>query len=104
METMERRIALQKLLEEILGSRYVYFEPPESIKLSYPCIIYGYTNLNVKYADDKKYLKKKAYDVTVISLDPEDEVSEKVSDLDYCFFDRRFTSDNLIHDVYRLYF
>lgn len=101
---LERRIVLQGVLEELLGSDNVYYEPPESIRLKYPCIIYDLTNEDVRYADDKKYLRKKAYDITVISSDPDDILFDKVSDLDYCIFDRRFDTDNLVHNVYRLYF
>lgn len=101
---MGNRIDLQKMLEELIDTKQVYFEPPESIKLSYPCIIYGLSNEDVRFADDVKYLKKKAYDLTVISRNPDDELFDKVSDIQYCIFDRRFDTSNLTHTVYRLYF
>jgi len=33
---MGTRLELQNLLENILGSRNVYFQPPENLKLNYP--------------------------------------------------------------------
>ena len=40
MSIMGTRIELQLKLEEILGSRHVYFQPPASIKMTYPAIVY----------------------------------------------------------------
>ena len=40
-----RRLKLQKLLEDILEAngkaKNVYYQPPEGIKISYPCIVYN---------------------------------------------------------------
>ena len=41
MTTTERRLELHEILCTILGSRNVYFQPPESIKMNYPAIVYG---------------------------------------------------------------
>ena len=38
---MDRRLQLHEELCSVLGSRNVYFQPPETIKLTYPCIIYS---------------------------------------------------------------
>lgn len=35
------RIGLSKLLREILDSDNVYFQPPESLKMNYPAIVYS---------------------------------------------------------------
>lgn len=40
------RIDFQHLLEEILGSPHVYFQPPATVKLEYPAIIYSLDNLD----------------------------------------------------------
>ena len=37
---MDRRLKLQTLLESIKGVSKVYFQPPETVKMSYPCIVY----------------------------------------------------------------
>lgn len=101
---MDSRIELQSLLEEILGERNVYFQPPESFKMKYPCIIYRFADESVRFADDEKYLRMNLYEVTVIDANPDTKIPKKVSDLKYCSFDRFFISDNLNHYVYRLYF
>ncbi len=99
---MKRRLELQTLLEEILGSRNVYFSPPESVKLKYPCIIYEKSDEIVRYADDIPYKRDDVYEITVIDRDPDSEIPDKVSDLKSCAFTRSFTNDNLNHNVYRL--
>lgn len=103
MDKLERRLKLHEELCEVLGSRKVYFQPPESVKLSYPCIIYQLSNANVLYADNKKYMKHDRYSVTLIDKDPDSSIRDGLEELDYCSFERYFTSDNLNHYVYLVY-
>lgn len=98
------RIELQALLEQVLGNRNVYFQPPESVKFDYPCIVYERSNMRIDSANNKEYRKYKRYTVTVIDEDPDSEIPDKLQDLNYCDFDRHFTLDNLNHDVFTLYF
>lgn len=99
-----RREELHEILCDILGSKNVYFQPPSTILMKYPCIVYKLSYVNTEYADDIPYRKKKRYDITIIDRDPDSEIPDKVSDLPFCAFDRNFTSDGLHHNVYRLYF
>ena len=101
---MKNRLELQKVLEEVLGSRNVYFQPPESIKMHYPAIVYSRSNLNNDYADDSVYMQSHIYTVTVIDKDPDSEIVGRVSRLPTCKFSRHFTSDNLNHDVFTLFY
>lgn len=100
----ERRERLQALLESLLGSRNVYFQPPESVKLQYPCIVYERSNIRTDPADNRTYRKRNRYTVTVIDKDPDSLVPGKLQELGYCGFDRHFTSDQMNHDVFTLYF
>ena len=52
---MDSRPNLQTKLEQILGSRNVYFQPPESIKLNYPAIVYKRSNIQNTFADNEVY-------------------------------------------------
>lgn len=97
-----RRHQLQEMLVALLGSENVYYQPPESIKLKYPCIIYELEDIDPRYADNIPYLKKRRYSVTVIDRDPDSSIRDKVSDLPSCGFERHFTSDNLYHYVFNL--
>lgn len=95
---------LHEILCSILGSRYVYFQPPESMKLKYPCIVYERSYIRMMRADNIIYKASKEYTVTIIDEDPDSEIPDKMLELPYCKFDRHFVSDNLNHDVFRLYY
>jgi hypothetical protein len=98
------RVNLHYVLTDILGSNYVYFQPPESIKLEYPCILYERVRFDGKYANNKKYAKTTRYQVTVIDLDPDSDVLTHILDLPLCSHDRHFAKDGLNHDVFELYY
>lgn len=101
---MASRIELQKELEEILGSRNVYFQPPSSLKLKYPAIVYSYSKIANRHAGDHVYLRERSYDLTLVDSDPESRFLEQLLNLKYCCFDRHFVSDNLNHFVFTIYF
>lgn len=95
---------LHYLLVDILGSNNVYFQPPESFKLEYPCIVYERSDIRTVKADNLKYSLHKRYTVTYISKDPDSEVPDKIVLLPFCSFDRHFISGNMNHDVFDLYY
>lgn len=98
------RTDLQSLLETLLGSDYVYFQPPESVKIEYPCIIYGRASGKTHFADDNPYIHKKRYQVMVIDKDPDSDIPDKVAALPTCVFIRHYNTNNMNHDVYNLYY
>ena len=100
----KNRENLQLILEEILGSRNVYFQPPESLKLKYPCIVYERSDIRKDHADNNAYHTYKQYTVTVIDEDPDSELPDKLIELQFCKFNRHFVSDNLNHDVFDLFY
>ncbi len=101
---MASRLELQTLLETILGSRNVYYQPPESVKMSYPAIVYSRSKIGNIHANDLPYLQLHAYSVIVIDKDPDSEFVDAISVLPYCEHVRHYTSDNLNHDVFTLYY
>ena len=101
---MDSRPNLQTKLEEILGSRNVYFQPPESIKLKYPAIIYSLSDIRNMHASNTIHKKDMVYMLTYIDEDPDSENVEKISNLPYCEFDRFYTSDNLNHYIFTIYY
>jgi hypothetical protein len=101
---MARRLDLQVKLVEILGSSYVYFNPPENVKMQYPCIVYTQDSEEVRHANDRRYGTHKRYLITVIDHDPDSPIAEAVSELPMCSFNRAYAADNLKHFVYQLFF
>lgn len=101
---MGQRLSLQMMLEDILGSKNVYYQPPETVKLKYPCIIYELDEMDSFKADNIKYYKYKVYSVMVIYKNADSDLPDLIDDLPMCIHQRSYTSNNLYHDVFRLYF
>lgn len=101
---MDKRLELQTLLEGLLGSRNVYFQPPSSIRMKYPAIVYSRDDFWNNHADNLPYMQTVAYQVTVIDEDPDSEIVKKVAKLPLCTYDRNYVADNLNHDVFILYY
>lgn len=101
---MATRLELQGKLEELLGTKNVYYQPPESMKLDYPAIVYHKDRPEIKHANNGQYLYQNSYTITVIDRKPDNEVIDKLLKLPLCSYDRNFKSDNLEHDVLTLYY
>lgn len=101
---MGKRLDLQKKFEELLGSRNVYYQPPDNLKMEYPCIRYSKEDIDSKSADNIKYINNTVYIVTVIDRLPDNEVISKILELPFSSYDRHYVSDNLNHDVIRVYY
>lgn len=99
---MASRLQLQSKLEELLGSKNVYYQPPD--RMNYPAIKYSKNKIATKKANDAVYSKMTQYTITVIARKPDHPVIEKLLELPYCSYDRNYKSDNLEHDVLTLYF
>jgi hypothetical protein len=98
------RSLLHDRLKALLGSDHVYFQPPATVQMVFPCIVYSRDAADTKFADNSPYSYKKRYQVTVIDRNPDSEVPDKVAQLPLCTFARFFTANNLNHDVFELYF
>lgn len=101
---MGQRIELQALLTEILGSDHVYFQPPPTIQMSYPCVVYRRDDIRIEYGDNKPYKHRIRYQITVIDRDPDSEIPARIAELESCGFDRFYTANGLNHNVFKLFF
>lgn len=101
---MADRIELQSLLEELLDSKNVYYQPPESIKMSYPAIRYTRSTIQSRYANNRKYGMRDCYQLIVIDKLPDNPVIKKLLELPYCSYDRHYVADNLNHDTLTIYY
>lgn len=101
---MSDREELHERLCEILGSRNVYFQPPESLKIQYPAIVYGLENIKTSHANDGVYLCRRGYGVTLIDKNPDTHMVEEILRLHLCRFQRHFKKDNLNHYLFIVYF
>lgn len=102
---MASRLTLQNTLCTILGSNCVYFQPPESFKMQYPCIRYKKVGIDRNHADNQNYRKTNRYEIVVIDPNPDSNYADSILDsFEMCSFDRTYISDNLNHFVLTLYY
>jgi len=99
---MGQRSDLQTLFETLADN--VYFQPPASLLMNYPCIVYKRDNMNTEFADNMPYLLRTRYLVTVIDSSPDSTIPESIASLQLCLFNRAYVANNLNHDVFILYF
>lgn len=103
--------ALHDALCEVLGTSPLdeddrcYFSPPADKDITYPCIVYNYTNDDEEFADNVIYRSYRRYTITIIDEDSDSEIPIKLKNiLPYCTSDRNFASDGLNHFVYTLFY
>lgn len=101
---MGKREQLHQLFKDLIGSSNVYYQPPSSHKIKYPCIIYSRNREKTKFAGNKPYNRQQGYKVTVIDEDPDTAIPDKIAALPMCAFDRPYTVNNLYHYAYNLYY
>lgn len=101
---MASRLLLQVVLEELLGSTNVYYQPPSSVIMKYPAIVYSRDMMTNRFANDSVYTTETSYEVIVIDKNPDSLIIEKVATMPTCRFNRNYTADNLNHDVFIIHY
>ena len=101
---MADRLDLHSKLEELLESKNVYYQPPESTKMQYDAIKYSKKAIRSTHANDQKYSMVDCYELIVIARKPDHPVIKKLLALPYCSYDRHYVAGNLYHDVLTIYF
>lgn len=102
---MNNRLELHQKLVGLIGNDNVYFQPPASVKMSYPCVVYNVGTGNAKYANDSLYNYTHRYDVTFIYKKPNLEIIEQVlSTLPKSSMSRSYCVENLNHYVFSVYY
>jgi hypothetical protein len=102
--TDPRREEFQAILEGCAGNSNVYFQPPASIQMQYPCIVYQRYRGVTTFADNAPFHHTTRYQVTVIDPDPDSPIPLRVAALPMSTMDRFFIVDDLNHDVYNIYY
>lgn len=100
----ERRLELHQILCDLLGSSNVYFQPPETVRMNYPAIVYSLNSIENRHANNRVYSSIPSYTLILITEDPDDPLIHRLARLTFCSFDRFYTADNLNHYAYTLYY
>lgn len=101
---MGTRLDLQSLLEGLQDGVSVYFQPPTSVVMTYPAIVYNRDFQSVHFADNTPYSRKIRWQVTVIDPNPDSPIPDKVAELPLTTYIRHYTTENLNHDIFDVYF
>lgn len=101
---MDRRLELHEKLKSIVGPN-VYFQPPASIQLSYPCVIYNIGKGAATYANNRVYGYTHKYDLIFIYKKPNQGIIDEVlQTFQMCSVSRTYVTDNLNHYAFSLYY
>lgn len=103
---MGQRLDLHEILVGILGTPKVYFQPRVNLSLEYSTgiIVYKRDWAMTHFATNRPYRHVKRYQVTYIARNPDSVIYDAIAALPMCVYDRFFTSDDLNHDVFKLFF
>lgn len=104
MDLEKKRLAVHKLLCDILGNNNCYYSPPTNMEMHYPCVVYHLDGLNPRYADNIRYLPVLQWSLTVIDEEADSEIANRFMNLQHCSFNRSFASDDLNHFAFQLYY
>lgn len=103
MDQQQKRLELQNILTNVLGSSNVYFQPPSTIKMSYPCIVYHLEAFSATNANNSTYKLKRRYKVTYIDRNPDSDVPLLLENLPYSNMVSTFITEGLNHYIFTLY-
>jgi len=98
----KNRYTLSRELHDILGSNNIYYNPPESQKMNFPCIVYNRTYINDIKADNIKYLDYTTYKIIVISKSPDHPAIKKILQIPMTRLSANYVKDGFYHDVITL--
>lgn len=102
---MASRLELHEELCEALGSRNVYFQPPESVKMKYDAIRYQLGGIDVKRANNTVYQNTNQYEGVIITRDPDTTIpTTLLTRFRMCSLGRPYTADNLNHYPFTIYY
>ena len=81
----------------------VYFQPPESQAIQYPCIIYSLSDIRAVHADNRIYYSNNVYQLILVDENPDSTfVALILNAFEGIKFDRSYVSDSLHHWVFSL--
>lgn len=91
--------------ELLLFVEHAYFQPPSGFKMKYPCVVYNKTPKQKQYASNGVYLKRQAYQITVIDKNPDSDIADRIEEyFDYCKVNNHAVVDNLHHIYLSLFY
>lgn len=101
----DKRIELDTKLRGLFDTTpNVYYQPPSSVMLKYPCIIYNLDTYKTLHASNSLYFHMKQYQLIFITQEPDSLIPEKILKLPHCRHHRSFVKDNLYHFMFDIFY
>jgi hypothetical protein len=101
---MKTRDEVQTMLEEVLGSKNVYFQAPPNTGMKYPCIVYRFDHFDMKKADNTPYMLTGRWEIHHMYKSIKNDMKEKMLFIaPYVTFDRRIVTDGVYNDYYTIF-
>ena len=102
---MNRREELSKKLHDIIGNDNVFFQPPASDRIKYPCCIYELGRGATTRANNSIYNYVNSYQLMFIyPKHNEGIIKDVLNSLTLCSFEREYIADGLYHYVFNVYY
>lgn len=105
---LNRRITFDKKLRQILQDNgldvNIYFEPPRSISVKTPNILYKLDRSKPIYGDNKAYVDIAEYTVIFRTKEPCCIIHNDLLKLGQSSFVSKYTKDGLNHYQYKIYY
>lgn len=102
---MDRRLILQERLEKVPTVKEVYFQPPKSLQMIYPCVRYYKARPSTDKADNLTYRFTQCYELIVIDPNPDSQIARYIAEhFQLAEINTTYVSDNLYHTSITLYF
>lgn len=101
---MDNIDALKDLLKSLPGENSIYFQPPPTIQMTYPALVFELSKLSAIHSNNRPYILREMYLITAIYSDPESSLPKDIAKLPGCAFDRVFIADNRYHAVFTIHF
>lgn len=100
---MASRVDLHNELLKFMTN--VYFQPPSSIVMSYPCIVYRKSGKTRLFADNELYRSDQEYTITLMEKNPDSVIADTIEEkFPSCVISQYYTMDNINHTVLNLYY
>lgn len=100
-----RRLAFDAELRALLNTNNTYFEPPDNVRMKYPCVVYSRSGIYDLRADDLRYHNRQRFSAMTINTNPDTNWPQLILDhFPYSRFDRSYNADNLAHNVITIYY
>lgn len=100
---MTPRRVLSDKLHAVMGQHKVYFQPPETVKLTYPCIVYNMEPPLQKYADNNTYFAMQKYSGVLIDPEADSSYYPGLLGIEHLRVSRIFRADGLYHFAFDVY-